>query len=124
MNIKFLLDENMPFALIEFLRNKGYETEHIKQLGQGGIRNGEVYQVALEKDAWILTRDSDFKSYHKFVIHPIKGIIVITLSDTRTQNILNYVQQFLETQFEKLLSKHLIIIEEGEIKIYGDSEVK
>lgn len=123
MNIKFLLDENMPFALIEFLKNKGYETEHIKQLGKGGIRNGEVYQVALEKDAWILTRDSDFKSYHKFVTHPIKGIIVITLNDTRTQNILNCVQQFLETQSEKLSKKHLIIIEECEIKIYCDSEV-
>jgi predicted nuclease of predicted toxin-antitoxin system len=30
MNIKFLLDENMPFALIEFLINRGYEAEHMK----------------------------------------------------------------------------------------------
>jgi predicted nuclease of predicted toxin-antitoxin system len=122
MNINFLLDENMPFALVEFLINKGYFASHLKQLGKGGIRNGEVYQVAKEKEAWILTRDSDFKSYHKFVLHPIKGIIVMTLSDTRTQNILKYVQQFLETQSEKLSSKHLIIIEDSEIKIYGDSD--
>ena len=79
MNINFLLDENMPFALVEFLINKGYFASHLKQLGKGGIRNGEVYQVAKEKEAWILTRDSDFKSYHKFVLHPIKGIIVMTL---------------------------------------------
>jgi len=124
MNIKFLLDENMPFALVEFLRNKGYEAEHLKKLGKGGIRNGEVYKVAEEKDAWILTRDSDFKSYHKFVTHPVKGIIVLTFSDTRTQNLLNVVGQFLETQYEKLSSKRLIFIEEGEIKIYEDSEVK
>ncbi|KHD06143.1 hypothetical protein PN36_00920 [Candidatus Thiomargarita nelsonii] len=124
MNIKFILDENMPFALVEFLRNKGYEAEHLKKLGKGGIKNGEVYKVAEEKDAWILTRDSDFKSYHKFVTHPIKGIIVLTLSDTRTQNLLNVVGQFLETQNDKLSSKRLIFIEEGEIKIYDDSEVK
>lgn len=124
MNIKFILDENLPFALVEFLINKGYEAEHLKKLGKGGIRNGEVYKVAEEKDAWILTRDSDFKSYHKFVTHPVKGIIVLTLSDTRTQNLLNVVGQFLETQSEKLSSKRLIIIEEGEIKIYDDSEVK
>ncbi|MEN8220502.1 MAG: DUF5615 family PIN-like protein [Pseudomonadota bacterium] len=124
MNIKFLLDENMPFALVEFLRNKGYEAEHLKKLGKGGIRNGEVYKVAEEKAAWILTIDSDFKSYHKFVTHPVKGIIVLTLSDTRTQNLLNVVGQFLETQYEKLSSKRLIIIDEGEIKIYDDSEVK
>ncbi len=89
MNIKFLLDENMPFALIEFLRNKGYKTEHLKKMGKSGIKNGEVYQVAKEQEAWILTRDSDFKNYHKFATHSIKGIIVLTLSDTRTQNIMN-----------------------------------
>jgi predicted nuclease of predicted toxin-antitoxin system len=82
MNIKFLLDENMPFALIEFLRNKGYKTEHLKKLGKSGIKNGEVYQVAEEKEAWILTRDSDFKNYHKFVTHSVEGIIVLTLNDT------------------------------------------
>ncbi len=122
MKVKFLLDENMPFALIEFLSNRGYETKHLKILGKGGIKNGEVYQVAQENQAWIMTRDSDFKNYHRFVIHPIKGIIVLTLSDTRTKNILNVVGQFLATQYEKLLSKHLIIIEDGGIKIY-DSEV-
>lgn len=124
MNIKFLLDENLPFALVEFLRNQGYEVEHLKQLGKGGIRNGEVYQVAAEKDAWILTRDSDFKSYHKFVTHPVKGIIVLTLSDTRTQKILNVVKHFLETQDDKLSSKRLIIIAEGEIKIYDVPELE
>jgi predicted nuclease of predicted toxin-antitoxin system len=74
MNIEFRLDENMPFAFIEFLRNKGYKTEHLKKLGKSGIRNGEVYQVAEEKEAWILTRDSDFKSYHKFVTHSVEAI--------------------------------------------------
>ena len=122
MKVKFLLDENLPFALIEFLRNKGYETEHLKTLGKGGIKNGEVYQVAEENSAWIITRDSDFKNYHKFVTYPIKGIIVLTLSDTRTKNILGVIGQLLDTQSDKLLSKHLIIIEEGRIKIY-DSEV-
>jgi hypothetical protein len=34
------------------------------------------------------------------------------------------VRQFLETQDEKLSSKRLIIIEEGEIKIYDAPEVK
>ncbi|MBC8233424.1 DUF5615 family PIN-like protein [bacterium] len=123
MNIRFLLDENMPFALGGFLRNKGYEANHLKKLGKVGIKNGEVYKVAEENNAWILTRDSDFKSYHKFITHNIRGIIVFTLSDTRTLNILNVMKRFLETQYEKLSSKHLIIIEDNKIIIY-DSEAE
>ena len=29
MNVKFLLDENMPFALTEFFKIKGYEAKLI-----------------------------------------------------------------------------------------------
>jgi len=32
MSVRFLLDENMPFALIEFLRKRGCEADHLKKL--------------------------------------------------------------------------------------------
>ncbi|OQY41684.1 MAG: hypothetical protein B6242_17080 [Anaerolineaceae bacterium 4572_78] len=119
MSIKFLLDENMPFALVDFLTRKGYETNHIKTLGKTGIKNGEVYRVAEQVDAWIVTRDADFKNYHKFITHNVRGVIVFSIRNTTTQNVLNVMNQFLEHNTEKLLSKHLIIIEDEHIKIYG-----
>lgn len=118
MKMTFLLDENMPFALAEFLRNKGYNSYRLKKMGKGGIKNGEVYNVAVKKDAWILTRDSDFKSYHKFINHDVRGIIVFTLSNTRTANILSAMKNLLDKHYEKFSSKHLIIIEDSKIKIY------
>ncbi len=118
MSVRFLLDENMPFALLEFLRNRGYETDHLKKLGKVGIKNGEVYKVAEQHRAWILTRDSDFKSYYKFVTHNVRGVMVFTLSDTTTRNILDVMNRFLKTHCEKLASKHLIIIDDNTIKIY------
>ncbi|MCP4348382.1 MAG: hypothetical protein GY795_23080 [Desulfobacterales bacterium] len=36
----------MPFAMPEFLRNRGYEAEHLKKLEKVGIKNGEVYKFA------------------------------------------------------------------------------
>jgi hypothetical protein len=41
-----IFDEHKPFALVEFLRNKGYSASHLKQLGKGGIRKQE------NKGAW------------------------------------------------------------------------
>ncbi len=118
MSFKFLLDENMPFDLIECIRNKGYEANHLKIMEKGGIKNGEVYKIAQENDYWILTRDSDFKNYQKFIIYDVKGIIVLALSNTKTQNLISIMKRFLETQHDKLLSKHLIIIEDSNIKVY------
>jgi len=119
MKVKFLLDENMPFALTEFLRKKGYEAKHLKKIEKGGIKNGEVYKVAEEDDSWIVTRDSDFKNYRKFTEHNIRGIIHFAVNDTRTPNILELMNRFLEKHSEKLSSKNLIIIEDEEVKIYA-----
>ena len=118
MNIKFLLDENMPYALLEFLLSKGYEADHLKKIEKIGIKNGEVYRLAEQSKSWILTRDSDFRSYQKFVSHTLRGIIVFTLSDTTTRNILNVMSRFLKSHCDKLMSKHLIIIDDDIVKIY------
>lgn len=118
MNIEFLLDENMPFALIRFLEEKGFRVSHLKKIGKGGIKNGAVYKIAEESKSWIVTRDADFESYRKFVIYNVGGIIVFKLSKTRTPHLLNTMKRFLETYRDKLFAKRLIIIEDREIRIY------
>jgi len=42
MSIKFLLDENIPYALIDLLKQRGFDVQHLKKMGKEGIRNGEV----------------------------------------------------------------------------------
>jgi predicted nuclease of predicted toxin-antitoxin system len=46
MRIKFLLDENIPYALIDLLEKQNFTVEHLKKIGKQGIKNGEVYKVA------------------------------------------------------------------------------
>ncbi|GJQ22921.1 MAG: DUF5615 family PIN-like protein [Planctomycetia bacterium] len=45
MSIKFLLDENIPYALIDLLESRGFTVMHLKRIGKGGIRNGEVLNL-------------------------------------------------------------------------------
>ncbi len=118
MSIGFLLDENIPFALINFLEKRGYSVEHLKKTGRGGIRNGEVYKLAEESKMWIITRDADFQSYYKFVSHDIGGIILIKLTITKTGHLLKTMARFLDKYNDKLSEKHLIIVEDMVIRIY------
>ncbi len=124
MSIEFLLDENMPFALIEFLEGKGFRVNHLKKTGKGGIKNGEVYKIAEEGNLWIITRDADFESYRKFMIYNVGGIIVFKLRKTRTQHLLNIMKRFLEIYRDKLFAKRLIIIEDREIRIYESGKME
>jgi predicted nuclease of predicted toxin-antitoxin system len=118
MNIEFLLDENLPYGLIDFLEKRSYNVNHLKKMGKSGIKNGEVYKIAEQNKAWIITRDADFESYHKFKTYDVGGIILFKLSVTRTSHLLQTMKKFLETHEDKLSAKHLIIIEDLGIKVY------
>lgn len=118
MKISFLLDENVPFSLIQYLENKGYEANHLKEMGKSGIKNGEVYKLAEERGAWIITRDADFQNIKRFDSFDLKGIILFKLPKTKTEFLLKAMDRFLDKFQENLVRKHLIIIEEDQIKIY------
>jgi len=58
MMIEFLLDENLPFALIDFLEKKGFRVNHLKKMGKSGIKNGAVYKIAEQSKSWIIVKDN------------------------------------------------------------------
>ncbi|HWF43352.1 MAG TPA: DUF5615 family PIN-like protein [Candidatus Kapabacteria bacterium] len=118
MNAAFLLDENIPYSLIEFLEKRGHITHHVRKLGKVGIRNGEVYQLAVDLQAWIVTRDKDFRSYVKFLTYQVPGVIVIESETELTRKqVVNVFDRFLSS-FESMLSeKRLIVLENHEVKI-------
>ncbi len=86
MNIEFLLDENLPFALIDFLEQTGYSVNHLKKMGKSGIKNGEIYKIAQQSKSWIITRDADFENYYRFKNYTVEGIILIKLSVTNVRS--------------------------------------
>lgn len=118
MKIKFILDENIPFAFIKLLNKKGYETQHLKKIGKTGINNGEVYKIAEQEKSWIVTRDADFQNLQKYYSFDVAGIILFKLTSTKTENLLRVMERFLKNHSDDLGSKHLIIIEDKEIRKY------
>ncbi len=118
MIIRFLLDENIPYAFIKLLEENDFMVEHLKKMGKAGIKNGDVYKLAEKKESWIITRDADFENYLKFDSYDIKGIILFKLNITNTNYLLKIMEKFLANYKEKLSMKHLIIIEDDSIRIY------
>jgi predicted nuclease of predicted toxin-antitoxin system len=89
MSIKFVLDENIPYALIDLLKKRGFDVQHLKKMGKQGIKNGEVYEIAENEKGWIITRDADFQNLRKFHSYNVGGIILFKLTRSKTEHLLN-----------------------------------
>jgi predicted nuclease of predicted toxin-antitoxin system len=118
MSIKFLLDENIPYALIDLLQERGFDVQHLKKMGKGGIKNGEVYKIAENEKSWIITRDADFQNLRKFHSYNVAGIILFKLTRSKTEHLLNAMIALLDKQKDKFAGKNLIIVEDYQVKIY------
>src|SRR5947207_333257 len=114
----FLLDENMPFDLIDALTRKDHTIYHVKKVGKTGIINGEVYKLAIELDAWLITRDKDFRSLEKFYRYNIAGIILlISDHDLLVKEVIEIISKFLDRHTDLLGPKKLIEIEGDTVKV-------
>jgi predicted nuclease of predicted toxin-antitoxin system len=63
--MKFLLDENIPKEIGDFLKEKGFKVESINSNKHKGKSDKEVFEYAVKNKYTIITFDADFCSFKK-----------------------------------------------------------
>lgn len=58
--IKFLLDENVPYKIKKSIEKLGFECSTIQELGWGDFKDKEIAQNLQDKNFVFITRDKDF----------------------------------------------------------------
>ena len=74
--IRFLVDENLPVSLVQFLRSRGFEAHRVGDVGLRGARDEEIADFAFRNNYVIMTLDKDFGYiYHRLY----KGRLTVVL---------------------------------------------
>jgi predicted nuclease of predicted toxin-antitoxin system len=60
MGATFICDVHMPQQLVPLLRAKGHTADHATAMGLGRTKDIDIWRLASERDAIIITKDSDF----------------------------------------------------------------
>lgn len=58
--MRFLVDAQLPPALVRLLREHEHTAEHVTDIGPADAPDRDIWQYALEHDAVIVTKDEDF----------------------------------------------------------------
>jgi predicted nuclease of predicted toxin-antitoxin system len=65
--MKFLIDQQLPPTLCAWLRERGHEAEHVRDIGLREAPDSDIWRRAVATGAFILTKDEDFASRRKTV---------------------------------------------------------
>ena len=69
--MRFVVDAQLPEALVEHLQQLGHDAIHVKHLPRGGeASDSEITAFADAEDRVVVTKDSDFRHTHETGGHP------------------------------------------------------
>ena len=103
--MRFLVDAQLPPALVGWLAAKGHEAEHVADRGMQTASDTAIWGYALAVSATIITKDEDF-AQRKALTAAGPTVVWIRLPNTRRRELLEW--------FEKVLPEILVALKRGE----------
>lgn len=85
--MKFIVDNQLPVALAEYLRDRGLDCQHVVELGLGDSADSAICRHAELQNRIIISKDEDFFYFAKQRHAKIK-FIWVRLGNCRTTTLL------------------------------------
>lgn len=117
--LKILLDQNVPLAVAEWLRDQrpDWEVQHVNELGFRGRSDDFLYQWAQENEAIIITFDEDFADARMYPLGRHHGIIRLRVWPTTVEVTQDALARLLADLPEADWRDSLIIIDNQKIRV-------
>ncbi|MEI7723640.1 MAG: DUF5615 family PIN-like protein [Bacteroidota bacterium] len=96
--MKFLANENIPLASVQYLRNKGFDVHYIGE-DFSGITDRQVLSIAVKEDRTILTFDRDYgELLFKYDIKPERGIIYLRMEEYKPEEPGEIIENLIQSE--------------------------
>ena len=107
-DLRFLLDENIPKSIMNFLKSKKISVEYVLK----GAKNSRVAEITKERKAVLTTRDLDFANTLAYPPEKFYGIIVFQIHPPKSELLIKALSNFME-EIDDFKEKLFVIDKEG-----------
>lgn len=110
--MKFLLDMGLSKKTLSFLKNKGFEAEHLSDLGLQRLEDKDIVIKAKKDKSIILTMDLDFSYIISLSNENTPSVIIFRLKNETASNINLKLNEIIEKNKKVLASGCIISVKE------------
>ncbi len=116
--MKIKLDENMPAALAENLRDLGHDVHTVPEEGLAGFVDPEIWAAAQSEDRFLITQDLDFSNITKFAPGTHAGILLVRLRLPGRLALTQAVTRLFATESVEEWSRCFLVLTERKLRIH------
>ena len=114
---KFLADENISPAVIEFLRNKGFDVKAVHDAGKSGGTDDFVMDLAQREERLLVTFDKHFANILLYPPNSHHGVIRIRIHPPLIEHIIQAFEQLLQKFDIATIKGTLIVLERDGFRV-------
>jgi predicted nuclease of predicted toxin-antitoxin system len=115
MDIRFIVDTQLPPSLAEFFKRRGFDAKHVIDYPQGALTTDEeIIRIAKEELRIIVTKDSDFMNYYFLKGFP-PAILLLQLGNIKNSKLFAFLDKLMEptiTCYSNNTARFIIIQED------------
>ena len=115
--MRLLADAGISPNTVEFLKQLGHDTVHVRELGMQRAVDHEIIDRARREDRVVLTFDLDFGEILALGVRDRPSVILFRLQDETADSVNRRVAPVLRDQREALESGALILVEEARYRL-------
>jgi len=119
--VRFKVDENLPTEVAGLLRKSGHDAITVGEQHLGGAPDSHIASLCQREARALVTLDTGFADIRAYRPEQFPGIIVLRLNQQAKPTVLRVVAGLVRMLSREPLDKHLWIVEEGRIRIRGES---
>jgi predicted nuclease of predicted toxin-antitoxin system len=117
--IRLLADENIPPAVVEFFRERGFDVKDVNEGGFAGASDDEIMLLACREERVLLTFDKHFANILTYPPGSHYGIIRIRIHPPLIEDIIHAFDQLMKGFDLNTINGSLIVLEREGFRLRG-----
>jgi len=99
--VRFLVDNQLPVALADWLRDRGHETEHVLDIQLAQAKDNPIWLYAIKTAAVIVTKDEDFAEWVRRG-RPGPAVVWLRLGNSTRRELMAWIAPIWPTIMRRL----------------------
>ncbi len=116
--MRFFLDSNMPYSILDLFKELNLEAIRSRDLGLARADDEEIVKYAIKNKYVLITKDLEFANRKRFPINSTQGIIILRLPFFfKANQVKKVLKDTLISMNIKELERSITIIKLGRYRI-------
>lgn len=113
----FIADMGVSMRVVNWLRNQGFDTMHLRDRGLQRLPDDEIFKLAIQEKRIVLTFDLDFGEIIALSGRAIVSVILFRLRNTTTDFVVKRLEAVLAMTATELANGAIIVVEDARHRV-------